>query len=234
MLALLNHDNRLEQSLQRSSFNINSIECTALQLLTTLYFFLGLHQQLNIHFIYMLLMEMYMLHTRTHVYIIFSSLSRSIDRVPRSLYMSLPFIITGGEKRRGVSFFFFWKKTFHSVKIILRAERSRKMHVTEIYLPVINKVWFHQLFSFYQLSKASHKLLKLLLTTRKKNFNCSHDEILFQLSFHTTQSLSYYSFKTGWLVCRVKFSLLTMLEPWNLLPPTYPQAVKNLPSSSYP
>lgn len=54
VLALLNHDNRLEQSLQRSSFNINSIECTALQLLTTLYFFLGLHQQLNIHFIYML------------------------------------------------------------------------------------------------------------------------------------------------------------------------------------
>jgi small-conductance mechanosensitive channel len=76
-LALLNHDNRLEQSLQRSSFNINSIECTALQLLTTLYFFLGLHQQLNIHFIYMLLM--YMLHTRTHVYIIFT-IPISFDR----------------------------------------------------------------------------------------------------------------------------------------------------------
>jgi hypothetical protein len=107
------------------------------------------------------------------------------------------------------------------------------MHVTEIYLPVINKVWFHQLFSFYQLSKASHKLLKLLLTTRKKTLTIPMTRFYFNFLFTQLSHFHAIVLKLTDLSGE-KFSLLTMLEPWNLLPPTYPQAVKNLPSSPYP
>jgi hypothetical protein len=51
----------------------------------------------------------------------------------------------------------------------------------------------------------------------------------FYFNFLFTQLSHFHSFKTGWLVCRVKFSLLTMLEPWNLLPTDlFPQAVKKI------
>lgn len=118
-LALLNHDNRLEQSLQRSSFNINSIECTALQLLTTLYFFLGLHQQLNIHFIYML-----HTYTRKLMYTLFFHRYLVRSRSTLSLHVLALYNRAGG--KGGVSFFLLKKLTFHSVKIILRAERRGK------------------------------------------------------------------------------------------------------------